>query len=300
MAKSKPFLILSLLALLVGLFGGCSLENRSELNDDPTDPPAEGSLEDEEYQTASQALAMSQGYTNQMLAELFAGIGRIDSASGSPSLAPGPGSVYASSEADSVTISYNASTGYWRIYVEVDEPDEGLTMIFNDTLQFLSSTGVVQWFDSTVVQIRCGLLLTAAAIDGNPNAPAEITLDYAQAMVVSGELWTEGVVTVTGSGDFLADMSAADSVSSCDFNFSMSTDLSSVEFDLASLDPDACPTGGTIASAGTLDWYCTGDGMTLDVAGAWEAMATYDGDQVVVVMESDGTQWNYVGPCGGL
>ncbi len=300
MTKSKLTVLFAVLALLLGVLGSCTLDKDPQSSDNPINPPTQGNLDDDEYQTASQALSMSQGYTNEMLSELFSGIGRIDSSSGSPSLAPGPGSVYASSEADSVTISYNASTGYWRIYVEVDDPVEGVTMMFNDTLQFRGPQGAVQWFDQTVTEIRCGLLLTAEAIDGNPNAPAAMTLNYSQGMVVTGDLWNEGVVVVTGSGSFMADMSAADSVSSCDFSFNMTADLMAVAFDLNSLDPNACPTGGTMASTGTMDWYCTGDGLTLDVAGSWEAMATYDGTQVVVVMESEGTQWNYTGPCSGL
>ena len=81
---------------------------------------------------------------------------------------------------------------------------------------------------------------------------------------------------------------------------SIARSMSSLRMVSGGANSNACPTGGTIASTGTMDWYCSGGGLTLGVAGSWESMATYDGTQVVVVMESDGTQWNYAGPCSGL
>jgi hypothetical protein len=78
-------------ALLFGALGSCTLDKDLQSSDDPVNPAIQGNLDDDEYQTAFQALSMSQGYTNEMPAELFSGIGRIDSTSGSPSLAPEPG-----------------------------------------------------------------------------------------------------------------------------------------------------------------------------------------------------------------
>ena len=292
--------VLILVVLLLGAFWSCTLDKDPDSSTDTPNTPNEGSLDDDEYQTTSQALSMSQGYTNEMLVELFSGIGRIDSISGSPSLSPGLGSVYASTQADSVTITYDGATGYWHIYVEVDDPEEGVSFTFIDSLQFRSGTLVVQWPDESITEIRAGLALTAEAIDGSPNAPSQMLIEYTEDIVVTGEIWSEGVVVANGDGSFLADAETTEDSTTCDFSFNMAAELWDVQIDLAVLDPDACPIGGTISSSGTMDWYCTGGGMTLDVSGSWEAMATYSGDDVVMVVESDGTSWTYNGPCSEL
>ncbi len=288
------------LALLLGALGSCTLDKDPASNNDPANPPNQGNLDDDEYQTTSQALSMSQGYTNEMLSEMFSGIGRIDSISGSPSLSPGAGSVFASSQADSVTISYNGATGYWHIFAQVEDAEEGVSLTFSDTLQFRTATGPVQWPDETVVEIRAGLELTVEAIEGSPNAPARMVIEYTEDLVVTGEIMTEGIVIANGEASFFTDVESSDGSTSCDFTFNMAAELWDLQIDLGILDPDACPTGGTIASTGTMDWYCSGDGLTLDVSGTWEAMATYSGTDVVMVIQSDGTSWTYNGPCNEL
>lgn len=291
---------LIILSLLLQVVAGCSLSKKSTDPPDTPNTPNVGNLADDEFESNSEALSMSQGYTNQMIGEMFSGIGRIDSLSGSPALAPGPGSVFASGEADSVVISYDGATGYWHIVVQADDSAQGLTMIFRDSLQMRSATGVVQWPDETVTQVRAGLQLTAVVIDSSANAPSRFELDFREEFVMIGEIMTEGIVTIDGDGAFLADVESSEDSSSCAFVIDMAVELWDLEIDLATIDQTDCPTGGTMATTGALDWYCTGGGFTLDVSGDWEVMATYNGANVVVVVQDSTTSWTYNGPCDEL
>ena len=288
------------LVLTVAVVGGCTLDKGTDSSGDTPNPPNQGNLTDDEYESNSEALSMTQGYTSQMIAEMFSGIGRVDSISGAPALMPGPGSVFAAGEADSVVISYDGSTGYWHVVIEADDSAQGLTLTFADSLQMRSAGGVVQWPDETVNQVRAGLRLTAVALDGSPNAPTRFELDFSEEFVMIGEIMTEGIVTVNGDGAFLADVESSDDSSSCAFLIDMTVDLWDIEIDLATIDQADCPIGGTMATTGALDWYCTGGGLTMDVSGEWEAMATYDGTNVVVVVQDGVTSWTYDGPCSEL
>ena len=293
---SRLILLIALLLPALGLLG-CSLSDKNQSS--PTDPDTEN-LTDDEYEATSEALGMSREYMNEMLAEMLSGVGRIDAQSGSPSLSAAPGSVFGSTEADSVFMEYDPSTGYWRLYTYVEDNVGGMSLTYIDTLQFRTGGTFTQWPNETVTEIRCGIRLTAAPLANSENAPDQLSLDYGMAMSVAGELWTEGLVEVDADGSFTFDAAFSDSTSSCDFGFGVDLEIWDLQMDLSVLDAGSCPTGGTISSSGNLDWYCVSDDATLDVDGSWTAMETYSEDGVVVVMEADGQQYNYSGPCDGM
>lgn len=291
---------LALPVLLMIGFCGCTLDKNHNSNPDSSDQPLPGDLDDDQFESASLALSMSQDYTNSMMAELYSGIGRIDSLSGSPALAPGPGSVFAASEADSIVINYDALTGYWHLTIEVEDLNQGAVFSYADSIQFRNSLGVLQWPDASVNEIRAGLALSGQAIDNAPNAPNRMVVEFTEEIIVTGAIMTEGLVSTSGVGSFYADIYAADDSSSCDFTFSMSAELRGIVQDLGLLEISPCPQGGTLVSTGSLAWLCTGDGFSLDISGAWESTATYHGESVIMIAESAGTRWEYSGLCSDL
>jgi len=294
MNKSFLTLGLGLLALAVLVFAGCSGKSRAT---DPTDLKT-GDLNDEEYLTASEAMSMGQDFTYDMINELFASIGRIDEQSTSPSLSPAPGSPFSPAPVDSFTAGYNGATGYWSVHVELTDSLQGLTMTYDDSIQFRNNTGVVQWPDSSLTEIRAGMALTTGVIPGSENAPDEMDAVIQQQLTVTGEIGTEGSVFTDGSGHFYINMSDIEDSTVCDFDFNMTTSLDGVALDLATLEQEPCPSAGVIANTGAFDIACTGNDLALELAADWDATATYTDGDVRVVMENDSTRWVYEGPCG--
>lgn len=299
MSKMREARLVLLSAILL-VFAGCTLQSNSGGTNTPVNPPTQGDLTDDEYTSNSQALSMSQSYTNEMIAEMLAGIGRIDQQSGSPSLTPGPSSVFRSSEADSVVITYDENSGYWFMTVRVADTSQGVTMVYEDSIQLRTPSGFVQWPVEIVNQIRAGLRLTAELIDNSPSAPTRFDLDFREEFIMVGDIMTEGLVSVSGIGNFLADVESSDDSTSCAFVIDMAVAMTQLDIDLATIDQTDCPTGGTMATDGTLDWYCTGGGFALDVSGEWEATATYNDGNVVLVVTDGANNWTYNGPCSEL
>ena len=294
MTKSLYMLGIGLLALSVVMLGGCG--GKSRISDD--DNLETGSLTDEEYLMASEAMDIGQQYTHDMIEELFATIGRIDAQAASPSLSPAPGSPFAPAPADSFTATYNAATGYWNVYADITDSLQGMTMTYNDSIQFRSAQGIVQWPDSDLVEIRTGMSLTAGVIPGSENAPDAMDLVVSQDLTITGEIGAEGIVLAGGAGVFYITMSDVQDTVSCDFDFNMATSLDGVVINLATLDQNDCPTAGVIANAGDFAVACTGTDLAVELAADWDATATYNGGDVRVVMENDSTRWVYEGPCG--
>ncbi len=294
MRKNLLTLGLGLLALTLLVLTGCS--GKSKVSD--ADNFQTGDLTDDEYQMAAEAMDIGQEYTYDMIDELFASIGRIDAQSTSPSFSPAPGSPFAPSPVDSFTAAYNQTTGYWYVYVDVTDTLEGMTLTYNDSIQFRSPQGVVQWPDESLTEIRTGMSLTTAVIPGSPTGPDEMDAVVTQELTVSGEIGTEGAILAGGSGHFFISMSDVEDSVACDFDFNMNTGLVNVVMDLATMQEDDCPSAGVITNSGAFDMACTGDGLALEMAADWDATATYNGTNVRVVMENDSTRWVYEGPCG--
>lgn len=294
MKKNLLTLGLGLLVLTLLVLAGCSGKSRAT----DSDNLQTGELTDEEYQMAAEAMAMGQEYTYDMIAELFASIGRIDAQSGSPSLTPAAGSPFSPAPVDSFTASYNPTTGYWHVYVDITDSLQGMTLNYRDSIQFRNTLGIVQWPDSSLNEIRTGMSLTTAVIPGSENAPDEMDGVVMQVLTVTGEIGTEGEILADGSGHFYITMSDVEDSVACDFDFNMTTGLDGVVIDLSTLGQNDCPSAGVIANQGAFDMACTGDDLSLELAADWNATATYNGGDVRVVMENDSTRWVYDGPCG--
>jgi len=294
MNKNFLTLGLGLLALVLLVLAGCS--GKSRISDADNLEP--GDLNDDEYLMAAEAMDIGQEYTWEMIDELFASIGRIDAQSASPSLSPALGSPFSPAPVDSFTATYNSATGYWHVYVDVTDSLQGMTLTYNDSIQFRNALGVVQWPDSDLIEIRTGMSLVAGVIPGSPNAPDDMDAIVIQELTVTGEIGTEGAILAGGSGHFYINMSDVEDSVACDFDFNMTTGLNNVALDLATLGQGDCPSAGVITNSGAFDMACTGDGLALELAVDWDATATYNGDNVRVVVENDSTRWVYEGPCG--
>lgn len=284
----KRIFLLSVMAAFVMVFAiGCD-EDDAATNDNKVT----GDLNDPVFLSMQGNLDEIESFDGQMFDVLF---GIIDTVF---DMAPGAKITRSSSHSlgantDSVSVAYHANSGYWYAYASFteivptsDTTADTMTVVIEDSVQFLAGAMSMQWPDSaTLTAIKTGANVAATFPEGSLSANQNFT--------IAGEIVTEGDVTVNGTNGVSVSMG---NLENCTFAVTMTGNATNVVLNLTTIDLDDCPTAGTLVSTGNINLQCTGE-QAVSFNDTWTITETFAGEIITIVAENSTTRWTYTDTC---
>ncbi len=276
----KIGLLASLAAALL-MACGCS-------DDDPVSPVGKqvGNLNNPELTQVMGNVAISELYADQLLDDIFDVLeGVFDSAAqASPGNRARPG-VVSGIDADSISLTYSATSQYWHRYVRIEEPADTLTI--NDSIQFLHAIGPVQWPDST--------LLTGlhAGAQMNMLIGYDTTIEAAQELTIMGDIVGRGDITLNGTQAVYRGIIN----DTCSVIVELARTATDIVMNIAASVEPGCPDSGVLSSAASISMECVTP-ATLSYDNSWTIVETFTGDNTrSVVVEDATTRWVFTDSC---
>lgn len=205
---------------------------------------------------------------------------------------------------------YHGGSSYWyystgltdtTYKLGTDTIIEIVTLLFEDSLQFLHGLTPVQYPDSALLSsVKAGAkwsVCTALSSD---------TVLAAHRWTVSGtpgSIAGRGQVQINGFGTFHGRVqnvpTGNDSLGTCGATLDLLSAWSGITLNIASvMDSGACPTAGMTMHHGNLAVACIGGINSLNFNGNWVRTATFSGNMVTIVYESPTTRWTVTDTCG--
>ncbi len=195
-------------------------------------------------------------------------------------------------EADSLYLTYHASSGYWYLYEGYYDPRDSAIII--DSVQFLHGATPVQWPDSAQLSgIKSGLSLFWS-IEGD-------VVTGSHNMTLTGDFPNFGIVTANGTQHVSyayhdSHVEVVDDTLGCDFDMTFNSTITNVAFPLGNIE-DVCPQSGSLVHMVTVDVGCVGETDTLDYSGGWKVTLTFAGATSTWVIENATTRWSGTDSC---
>jgi hypothetical protein len=203
-----------------------------------------------------------------------------------------------SAQADSYFVTYHSGSEYWYRYASFEDTtydtaqqiDDILSLVLEDSVQFVHGSSVVQWPDSQfLTAINAGGALDMSAGSGS--------IHFGQFFSIVGDLPGMGDIVINAEGDL--NVNLTDEESSCDFSFIFANDVSDVALNLTVVQTsDGCPDAGMIRHFGSAGIECTGD-TTFSFNDTWIITQTFDNGTHTVKFENSTTTWSVTEDCGG-
>lgn len=287
----KRMLLMAFMAAFVMVFVvGCD-EDDATTNTETT--KITGDLNDPAFLSMQGGLDEVESFDGEMFDMLF---GLIDTIL---VMAPNGGKIVRQSShslganADSVSVAYHQSSGYWYAYASIDEivwtsdtTSDTASIIIEDSVQFLQGSMAVQWPDSALLTaIKTGASVDVTFTGGSVTASQNFT--------IAGAIIAEGDVTVNGTN--AVDVSAT-LLEGCTFALSMTGSATNIVLNIAAIQNDVCPTSGMLVSTGSISLECVGD-TTVSFSDSWTITETFAGETITVVAENSTTRWTFTDSC---
>jgi hypothetical protein len=201
---------------------------------------------------------------------------------------------------DSFYLTYHADSKYWYAFFQavdtgiVGDSQVVISVTYEDSIQFLHGTEVVQWPDSALLSgVNCG----ASSIMLNLFDWWKSFEAHQQVSVVGG-IFGDGDVAINSTATAETDVSGELDGYSCTFDVDLGITLTNVALNLEATESDGCPTSGTAQYTGVIDMACDND-TSFTLNDQWSLIQTFSDTTIHYVVENSTTRWEFDETCNG-